>query len=95
MSLVVTGDNVSGCTKHGPCAWRSDCDECRITKLPPPQQQDVILGCVCDPCKENEAMLRRMQTPEARKGMERAFDATPEELGRAAIEFARKQKEKQ
>ena len=36
-------------------------------------------------------MLERMQTPEWREGAERAFNATPEELGRAALWFARRQ----
>lgn len=37
-----------------------------------------------------ESLLEHMQTPEARKGMEAAFNATPEELGRAAAEAARR-----
>ena len=32
-----------------------------------------------------DALLGRMQTPVARKGMEAAFNATPAELGRAAV----------
>jgi hypothetical protein len=35
-------------------------------------------------------MLRLMQTRRARAGMRRAFDATPSELGRAAVEAGRK-----
>jgi hypothetical protein len=31
-----------------------------------------------------------MQTPEARKGIDVAFNATPEELGRAAAKAARR-----
>ena len=33
-----------------------------------------------------DALLSRMQTPDARKGMEAAFNASAEELGRAAVE---------
>jgi hypothetical protein len=33
---------------------------------------------------EFDALLSRMQSPEARAGMGRAFDASPQELGRAA-----------
>jgi antitoxin Phd len=40
--------------------------------------------------KEFDALLNRMQTPESRAGMQAAFDASPEQLGRAALEFARK-----
>ncbi len=43
--------------------------------------------------EEYDAMLERMQTPEAREGAERAFHATPDELGRAAVEAARQEAE--
>lgn len=39
---------------------------------------------------EFDALLERMQTPEARAGMKEAFDASPEQLAKAALEFARK-----
>jgi antitoxin Phd len=39
---------------------------------------------------EFDALLARMQTPEARAGMQTAFDATPEQLAKAAVTFARK-----
>jgi antitoxin Phd len=38
---------------------------------------------------EYDALLTRMQTPAARKGMEAAFNASPAELGRAAAKTAR------
>ena len=38
---------------------------------------------------EFDALLARMQTPRARSGMAAAFDASPEELGRAAVTAAR------
>jgi antitoxin Phd len=34
-------------------------------------------------------LLQRMQTPKAKAAMASAFDATPEELGRAAVKAAR------
>ena len=37
-----------------------------------------------------ESLLEHMQTPEARKGVDAAFNATPEELGRAAVKAARR-----
>lgn len=40
-----------------------------------------------------DGLLERMQTPAAREGMKAAFDASPEELGRAAVEEARKRGE--
>lgn len=39
---------------------------------------------------EFDALLDRMQTPEARAGMKAAFKASPEELGKAAVTAARK-----
>ena len=37
-----------------------------------------------------DALLARMQTPEARAGMDAAFHASPEQLGKAALAAARK-----
>lgn len=37
-------------------------------------------------------LLGRMQTPAARKGMEAAFHASPEDLGRAAAKAARRRR---
>lgn len=39
---------------------------------------------------EFDGLLARMQTPPVRKGMRAAFDATPAQMGRAAITGARK-----
>lgn len=41
---------------------------------------------------EYDVLLSRMQTPAARKSMADAFNATPAELGRAAIKAARKRR---
>ena len=38
----------------------------------------------------HQTLLRLMQTPKARKGMQAAFNATPPELGRTAVKAARK-----
>jgi prevent-host-death family protein len=38
---------------------------------------------------EFDALLDRMQTPRAKSGVAAAFDASPEELGRAAVKAAR------
>jgi prevent-host-death family protein len=37
-----------------------------------------------------DAMLERMQTPDARKAIAAAFDASPATLGRSAVKAARK-----
>jgi len=39
--------------------------------------------------REFDAMLEDMQTPTARAAMERAFHASPKQLGRAAVRAAR------
>jgi prevent-host-death family protein len=40
--------------------------------------------------RECDAMLARMQTPAARKAMDALFHATPEQMGKAAVEAARR-----
>lgn len=39
---------------------------------------------------EFDALLGRMQTAAARAGMQRTFNASPEQLGKAAVDAARK-----
>ncbi len=39
-----------------------------------------------------DGLLERMQSPAARKGMEAAFNATPEALGRAAAKAAKRRR---
>jgi prevent-host-death family protein len=39
--------------------------------------------------EEFDALLAGMQTPDAKAGMAAAFDASPEELGRASVKAAR------
>lgn len=43
-----------------------------------------------DPNSEFDGLLARMQTPQARKGGEAAFNASPIELGHAAVKTAQK-----
>ena len=49
---------------------------------------DVALEALTD---EFDALLERMQSPNARAGMKRAFEASAEELGRAATAAAEQQ----
>jgi PHD/YefM family antitoxin component YafN of YafNO toxin-antitoxin module len=39
---------------------------------------------------EFDRLLARMQTPKSRMGMKSAFEASPKQLGEAAVEAARK-----
>jgi prevent-host-death family protein len=41
---------------------------------------------------EFDALLARMQTPKARKGVQAAFNAAPAQLGRAAVKSARRRR---
>jgi prevent-host-death family protein len=40
--------------------------------------------------KEFDELLARMQTPRARSAMKRAYEASPEQLGKTAVSAARK-----
>ena len=40
--------------------------------------------------REFDRLLARMQTPKSRAGMKSAFEATPKQLGQAAVEGARR-----
>jgi len=41
---------------------------------------------------EYDVLLERMQTPAARKAVANAFNATPEQMGKAAVKAARKRR---
>lgn len=43
---------------------------------------------------EFDSMLEELQTPKARKGLAHAFEASPEQMGRAAVRAARKEGKK-
>jgi len=43
---------------------------------------------------ELDAMVERMQTPEILTAMEKAFNASPQELGQAAVKAARSRSRK-
>ena len=49
----------------------------------------VDLPAVPVSCAEYEALLAGMQSAESKKAMQAAFDASPAELGRAAVKAAR------
>jgi antitoxin Phd len=48
------------------------------------------LNTLDDLSMQCDALLVRMQTPKARKGMKAAFNAPSAQLGRAAVKAARK-----
>ena len=53
---------------------------------------EVTAGCIVLDIEgaEYDVLLSRMQTPKARKAMDSAFNASPAELGKAAVKAARK-----
>jgi len=58
-------------------------DEFEALASAPSKQLSALTG-------KFESLLERMQTPRARKGMQRAFEATPAGLGKAAVAAARR-----
>jgi prevent-host-death family protein len=71
-------------TKHDtPKAVLVSLDEFNAMTSAPERTLEALTG-------EFDAMLARMQTPKARAGMKAAFDASPKELGKAAVAAARK-----
>jgi hypothetical protein len=48
-----------------------------------------VFTCTAAMLSEGDAMLERMQTAEVRAATRRAFDASPDDLRKAAIEAAR------
>ena len=94
MALILSGSGCGfGCSRHGTGIYRSDCAECReLSDLARKRKQnDEALAQVQTPewRKKYDEMFDRMQEPGAQERMQRAFDATPHELGEAAREFAR------
>lgn len=71
-------------TKHDdPKAVLLSWDEFEALASAPSNQLTALAG-------EFDSLLARMQTPRAHKGMKRAFDSTPGELGKAAIAASRR-----
>lgn len=48
-----------------------------------------IFACTAAMLLDGDALLKKMQTPEVRAASRRAFDASPDELRKAAMEAAR------
>lgn len=48
-----------------------------------------IFACTAAMLLDGDALLKKMQTPEVRAASRRAFDASPAELRKAAMEAAR------
>ncbi|MGH9788439.1 MAG: type II toxin-antitoxin system prevent-host-death family antitoxin [Candidatus Acidiferrales bacterium] len=70
-------------TKHAdPKAVLMSVDEFNALSYAP----TTVLDTLSD---EFDALLARLQTPKARRGLKAAFDAAPEDLGRAALAGAR------
>jgi antitoxin Phd len=83
LEMVIQG-GVVVITKHeAPKAVLLSVDEFNVLARASERKLDTLSA-------EFDALLARMQTPKARAGMKAAFDASPKELGRAAVAAARK-----
>lgn len=83
LEMVIQGGLVV-ITKHdAPKAILLSVDEFNALAHATERKLDTLSG-------EFDALLARMQTPEARSGMQAAFEASPKQLGRAAVAAARK-----
>lgn len=83
LDMVIQGDIVV-ITKHdAPKAVLVSVDEFNALARTKERTLDTLTG-------EFDDLLARMQTPKARAGMKAAFDASPKQLGRAAVETVRK-----
>jgi antitoxin Phd len=77
-----THDGAVAITKH---------DSLKAVLLSYPEFEALVKGrmpVLDDLTSQFDGLLARLQTPEAKRGMAAAFDASPEELGRAAVEAA-------
>jgi antitoxin Phd len=71
-------------TRHdSPKAVLMSMDQYHVLSNVAQNQLDSLSG-------EFDALLAQMQTPKSRRAMKSAFDASPEQLGRAAVAAARK-----
>ncbi len=83
LDLVMRGD-VIVITKHdAPKAVLLSIEEYNALAHGATRQLDTLTD-------EFDALLERMQTPDARRAMKAAFDASPAQLGKAAVRAARK-----
>jgi hypothetical protein len=97
------GEEIEGArAKHPQTKYCSHCAGRRISHSTPkavPTSNHVFESLVKarsdvldDLRAESDALLARMQTPKARRGMKAAFNASPAELGRAAVKAAQKRR---
>lgn len=83
LEMVIQG-RVVVITKHdAPKAVLVSLDEFNALTRAAGSKLDTLSG-------EFDALLARMQAPKARAGMRAAFDASPKQLGKAAVAAARK-----
>jgi antitoxin Phd len=83
LDMVMQGD-VIVITKHdAPKAVLLSIEEFQALAQSATRQLDTLTD-------DFDALLDRMQTPDARRAMKAAFDASPQELGKAAVRAARK-----
>lgn len=92
-ALELDEPNVSG------SLYFVNCSECGIgyvikAKKEDPEKRKMLERAAQQLKAEADAMFERMQTPEFREGMHKVMNATPEELGKAAVAAAAKKRDK-
>lgn len=60
-----------------------------ISHLTETEDAYEVFACTAVMLSEGDALFEQMQTPQFRTGMRRAFDASPDELRKAAMDAAR------
>lgn len=83
LEMVMRGGVVVITRHETPKAVLLSVDEFNALALATDTKLDALSG-------EFDALLSRMQTPKARAGMKAAFEASPKQLGKAAVTAARK-----
>jgi prevent-host-death family protein len=83
LERVIRGEIVVITRHDAPKAVLISMDEYQALARNPESQLNSLAG-------EFDAILAAMQTPKARERMKRAFDASPKQLGKAAVSATRK-----
>jgi len=89
-----TADVLDQILKQGPVAITRH-NKTRAVLIPIEQYLQMIEGDaprLADLRREYQGMLEEMQKPEQKEGAEQAFNASPEELSRAAVEAAARER---
>ena len=83
LEQAIQGETVVITRHNSPKAVLISMDQFNALKQAPQLKLDTLSG-------EFDALLAKMQSPKARSAMEAVFNASPQQLGKAAVAAARK-----